>query len=80
MLEYCEIYKQTVEIAINFLRDNEGFLQKNIYKALADTNVDTDCLKDFTRSSLLIKKVKKGGTNQLFLNEDVILQSEVNIS
>ena len=80
MLEYCEIYKQTVEIAINFLRDNEGFLQKNIYKVLADTNVDTDCLKDFTRSSLLIKKVKKGGTNQLFLNEDVILQSEVNIS
>ena len=66
-LEHFNRYKETAELAIDFLRHNEGFLQKNIYKALPDA--DKDCLKSFVRSSLLIRKEKAGSTNKLYVRE-----------
>lgn len=76
-LEYFNRYKQTAEIALDFLKKNEGFLQRNIYKALSDTPADKDCLKNFARSSFLIRKEKVGNTNKLFLNVEKLLESDV---
>lgn len=66
-LHHLERYRRTAELAIEFLRANAGFLQRNIYRALPDA--DKDCLKSFTRSSLLIRKEKSGNTNKLYLTQ-----------
>lgn len=65
MFDYYERYKHTAELALVFLKANEGYLQKNIYRALPDA--DQECLRKFTRSSLLIRKEKSGGTNKLYV-------------
>ena len=62
--KYFQNYKQTAELALNFLRQNPGFPQNKIYKALI--GADKDCLKSFTRSSMMIRKVKAGSTNKLY--------------
>ena len=66
-LNYLQRYETTARIALEFLRDNVGFAQNKIYKYLAATPADKDCLKDFVRSSRLIRKEKCGNTNKLFL-------------
>lgn len=62
--DYLEKYRHAAETALAFLRTNHGFSQKNLYGALPE--VDRECLKSFTRSSLLIRKEKSGGTNKLY--------------
>ena len=64
-LAHLERYRAAAERALEFLKNNPGYKQKDLYKALPD--VDRDCLKEFTRSSLLIRKVKVGSTNELYL-------------
>lgn len=63
--DYLERYRRAAELAIAFLKNNPGYLQKNIYRAIPDA--DKDCLKSFTRSTFLIRKEKAGNTNKLFL-------------
>lgn len=64
-IEHFQKYKEAAETALKFLTLNPGYLQKNIYRALPD--VDQECLKKFTRSSMLIRKEKSGGTNKLYV-------------
>lgn len=66
-LNYLERYRRTAELALEFLRANSGYLQKNIYRALPEA--DKDCLKSFTRSSLLIRKENFGNTNKLYVGD-----------
>ena len=79
VLKYLAEYQLSVEIAVSFLLENPGFLQSKIYKALSDTKANLDCLKDFTRSSLLIRKEPAGKSNKLFLEETVLENSDINI-
>ena len=65
--EYLERYQQAAIAALDFLKVNPGYLQKNIYKALP--SVDKECLKKFTRSSHLIRKEPQGNTNRLYVVE-----------
>ena len=65
-LEHLKRYRSAAESALAFLESHAGFLQKDLYKALPD--VDRDCLKEFARSSQLIRKVKSGSTNKLYLS------------
>lgn len=68
-IEHFQKYKLTAELALEFLSVNPGYLQRDIYKALAATPADKDCLKEFTRSTLLIRKEKSGNTNKLYVEE-----------
>lgn len=63
-LNHLERYRQAADSAIKFLRANPGFQQNKIYDALPE--VDHDCLKNFIRSSYLIRKEKSGNTNRLY--------------
>lgn len=67
MYDYLERYQTAATVALQFLRDNPGYLQRNIYKALP--NVNRECLKKFTRSSLLIRKEPQGNSNRLYVVE-----------
>lgn len=67
MYDYLEKYQRAATAALQFLRENPGYLQRNIYDALPE--VDRESLKKFTRSSLLIKKERSGNTNKLYVEE-----------
>lgn len=71
--EYLARYVKAAKVAIKFLQSHEGYLQKNIYKAL---NSEDEFLKKFIRSTLLIDKVKFGDTNKLFINNKVYVESD----
>lgn len=64
-LSYIETFKNTASIALEFIKNNPGFLQKNMYKALSG-KTDHDCLQHFLRCSEQILKEKCGSTNKLF--------------
>ena len=64
-VNHYEKYRHAAESALEFLRTNAGFLQRDIYKALPD--IDRECLKSFIRSSSLIRKEKFGKTNRLYV-------------
>lgn len=70
--EYNEFlaYKKTAIAAVDFLSKNPGFLQKNLYKALADQDISQ--LKHFTRCSKQIQKVPVKNTNELYVNEALL--------
>ena len=63
-LNHLARYEQAARLALAFLDKNPGFPQNKIYKALPAA--DQDCLKEFVRSSLLIRKEKFGRTNKLY--------------
>lgn len=65
-LSRVDLFRETALIAIDFIKNNPGYLQKNMYRAL-DGKVDYDCLKHFLRCSEQIKKIKNGATNELYL-------------
>lgn len=65
-LRYLLNYKTAAETTLKFLKDNPGYLQKNIYKALANAELDDYSLKHFIRCSEQIKKVPFQGTNKLY--------------
>ena len=67
-LEYVERYEHTSQVALDFIRANGGFPQRKIYDALRE--VDRSCLKDFIRSSHLIRKERDGSTNKIFVAEE----------
>ena len=70
-IEYLMIYKKVAETAMNFIRENPAFLQKNIYTALrqqiGDENIPV--LKDFMRETYVFHKQPRNGTNELYLIE-----------
>ena len=70
-LEYLITYKKVAETAINFIRDNPGFLQKNIYIALRQqiSEENIPILKDFMRETYVFHKQPHGGTNELYFIE-----------
>ena len=63
-LNHLARYEQAARLALAFLDKSSGFPQNKIYKALPAA--DQDCLKEFVRSSLLIRKEKFGRTNKLY--------------
>lgn len=63
-LNHLARYEQAARLALAFIDKNPGFPQNKIYKALPAA--DQDCLKEFVRSSLLIRKEKFGRTNKLY--------------
>lgn len=79
-LKDLEEYRISAEIACSFISRNPGFLQSKLYKTLADTNANSDYLKEFTRASMLIRKEKQGRTYKLFINESVLQESDVMLS
>lgn len=70
-LEYLITYKKVAETAMNFIRDNPGFLQKNIYIALRQQigEENIPILKDFMRETYVFHKQPHGGTNELYFIE-----------
>lgn len=64
-LEHLALFKEAADTALNFIDENPGFLQKDIYKALP--NLDKECLKHFLRCSLTIRKEPCGKTNRLYV-------------
>lgn len=67
-LIYIETFQETATVALTFIQNNPGFLQKKLYKAL-EGQTDHDCLKHFLRCSEQIIKVKDGSTNKLYINQ-----------
>ena len=47
------------------------------YKILKNDSIDENCLKSFIRFSLLLRKEKYKNTNRLFLNEDMLKDSDI---
>lgn len=66
-LQYLKQYKKAAITALSYIAQNPGCLQSKIYGAIGNS-VDRDCLKDFTRSSMLIKKVPYKKTNMLYVS------------
>lgn len=71
VLSYINTYQHTSQIALDFIANNPGFLQKNMYKAL-EGRTDHDCLMHFLRCSEQIKKEKNGNTYELYVDEGFI--------
>lgn len=69
-LSYLYEYKKVAKITLQFLKNNPGYLQKNIYKALEDQVSNMSILKNFIRWSLLLRKEPYNRTNKLFVNSD----------
>lgn len=66
-----ELYSKAANIAVNYIKTNPGTLQKDLYKLLANSGVDQEMLKRFTRTSLQINKEPTGKTNKLFFNDQL---------
>lgn len=66
-LAYLEKYHKIADVILQFLNNNPGYLQKDIYKALNDSIDDISIFKNFIRWSLLIKKEPYGKTNKLYV-------------
>lgn len=72
--EHSEIKKDifnrqaATEGLLKFLRENPGFLQKDIYKTPVLAALDHDALVWACRSFHLIRKEKSGKTNKLYIN------------
>lgn len=65
-LRYLISYKKVATETLSYIQQNPGYLQRNIYKKMGYDKEEKELLKDFLRSSKLIKKVKYNNTNQLF--------------
>jgi len=65
-LAYLYNYRKVANITLEFLKENPGYLQKDIYKALNDQIEDISLLKNFTRWSMQIKKEPYKRTNKLY--------------
>lgn len=63
-----DLYSKAADIAIDYIKDNPGTLQKDLYKLLSSSDADQEMLKRFTRTSLQITKEPTGKTNKLFIN------------
>lgn len=70
-------YKKAAEDAVSWILAHPGFRQNKIYDALP--NVNRDALKRFTRSSRLLVKKKTGNTNALYIDENALLQSDIEV-
>lgn len=70
-LDTLETYKKVGEAAIDFIKKNPGFLQKNIYIALQQ-QIGEDyipALKNFMRQTYIFHKEPHAGSNKLFYIE-----------
>ena len=67
-LAYFESYRRVATETLNYISQNPGCLQRNIYKKMGYEGEEKETLKDFISHSKLIKKVKSNNTNQLFCN------------
>lgn len=65
-LKNLAAYKKVATETLSYIQQNPGCLQRNIYKKMGYDGEEKELLKDFLRSSKLIKKVKYNNTNQLF--------------
>lgn len=74
-LEQYHLYKETATETLSYIEQNPGCFQRNIYKVMGYEGEKKEILKDFLRYSMLIKKVKHGNTNELYLNQSNDTQS-----
>ncbi len=58
--------RKASEKALEYIRNNPGVLQKNIYKELKPLKLDDYYLKHFIKCSQQIRKVPEGGTYKLY--------------
>lgn len=72
-LEDLHSYRKVAEIALSYITEHPGCLQKDIYKALGLDGDDKEQLKHFLRSSLQIRKEKYNSTNKLFVNTNAVV-------
>lgn len=67
-LDHLLSYRKTADVAINFIKQNPGFLQKNIYIALTpqigEDNIPI--LKEFMRETYVFHKQPDKGSYQLY--------------
>lgn len=70
-LDQLKEYETIANIAIDFIRKNPGFLQKDIYVALCQVISENKMpiLKTFMRETYVFHKQQYGGTNQLYYIE-----------
>ena len=70
-LDYLSIYKKVGQAAINFIQNNPGYLQKNIYVALSKDigEENIPILKNFMRDSYVFHKQPYKGSNKLYYIE-----------
>ncbi|MDO4330312.1 MAG: hypothetical protein Q4C66_13385 [Lachnospiraceae bacterium] len=64
-MQYLNLYRNTAEAALAYIKANPGCLQNQLYKNLGNA-VDKACLMQFTRYSCLISKVPYKKTNKLY--------------
>lgn len=65
-IKFVRLIETAHNVAIALLKNEPGFLQRNIYKKLNE--VDQDALKFVMRRSIDIEKVKSGNTYELHTN------------
>ena len=66
-LKYVRKYKKIAIEVSNYINENPGVLQRNIYKKFPFQGVDRDVLKHFLRYNRNLKKEKFGSTNKLYI-------------
>lgn len=66
-LEMIRLDRRIAEQIISFLKENAGFKQRNIYKQFEFTPEEKESAQRFLKYSELIRKVKSGSTNELYL-------------
>lgn len=64
-LAYWESYQKVAISALNYITENPGCLQRNIYKKLPYEGIEREQLKHFLRYSKIIQREKSGSTNKL---------------
>lgn len=69
-LESLKIFKEVSEDVLNLLKDNPGFLQKDIYKKLNVSEDYKGIYMHFLQNSLLIHKEEYKSTYKLYVNSD----------
>lgn len=66
MIELIDVRQAAAEGLLDFLNENPGFIQKNVYKEPALSAYNHDALVWVCRSFKLIRKEKSGNTNKLY--------------
>ena len=63
--------KDASSAVLQYVSDNPGVLQRNIYKTFKDSSVTHDDLYWVLRYSYQVKKEKAGNTYKLYTNTDI---------
>lgn len=72
-LSYFKTYQEVALQTLDYITQNPGCLQRNIYKKMGYEGEEKNILKEFLRCSKLIEKVKYKNTNQLFCNTEELV-------